>query len=183
LPLDEDGRWVLVADEDALPLTPEEIAVLLSRPLRAWPIGVAANLDEVRSGLHLWLVAHEPSIFTLWAGSQLPDLFGLAERAGAHGSLCLLDAGEPSLALLAWADDSAGAGELSVLSARQDDAVAVRLRSLVNEWASRGRPMDTDVEVRACLHRPVDGEPGPNEVALDQRWTRFVLSWPNRRPV
>jgi protein-L-isoaspartate(D-aspartate) O-methyltransferase len=76
VPLDPEGSWVLVADQETLPLTPQDIAALLSQPLRTWRTGISANVDELRMGLHLWLVAHEPRVFTLWAGSQLPDLFG-----------------------------------------------------------------------------------------------------------
>jgi hypothetical protein len=139
-------------------------------------------------GMHLWLVAHEPNIYTMWAGSHLPDLFGLAERAGAHGSLCLIDAAQPGLALLAWSDESAGVGELCVLSPPGNDTVAERLRSLVSEWESRGRPVDADAEIRACPRRPRDSAPGGRgEVAIELRWTRFALSWrgsgTNRRRV
>jgi protein-L-isoaspartate(D-aspartate) O-methyltransferase len=170
--LDEEGAWVLVADQETFPLTREAIAGLLSQPLRTWPTGVRASVDELRSGLHLWLVTREPNLFTLWSGAQLPDLFALAERAGAHGTLCLIDSAAPGLALLAWGD----AGELQVLSPVGSDAVAERLSALVKEWAAQGRPMDADVQIRACP-RPSGGAPPYGEVGIDQRWSRFVLRW------
>jgi protein-L-isoaspartate(D-aspartate) O-methyltransferase len=169
--LDEEGGWVLVADQETLPLTREDIGTLLSGPLHARGTGVRAGAEELRSGLHLWLVAHEPNVFTLWSTSRLPDLFGLAERAGAHGSLCLIDADQPGLALLTWAGS-----ELSVLSPSGSEGIADRLRALVNEWDSHGRPMDADARIRACP-RSSSGVPGTDEVAIDQHWTRFVLSW------
>jgi len=177
VPLDRDTAWVLSGDDTARPpLAPERITELLSKPLRAAPTGVSTSLDELRHGLHLWLVAQSVDVYALWTADRLPDLFGLAERAGAHGTLCLVDADDESLALLAWADESARAGELCVVCPTGGEAAADRLHALVQQWVTAGRPGDAEAEIRA-YPRTADRPTAKDEAAIDRRWTRFILSW------
>jgi protein-L-isoaspartate(D-aspartate) O-methyltransferase len=179
VPLDPDGARVLSGTDEPLPLTLDEIANLLRAPARVLPTGVTASLDEMREGLHLWLVTHQPSVCTLWGGSRAPDLFGLAERTGAHETLCVMDA--RSLVLLAWIDGVERAGELAVLTPVGGEALAERVQRLLFEWQSTGRPTDRDVHIRAFV-RGSGVRLGPGEVAVEQRWSRFVLSWTRRQP-
>lgn len=182
VPLDQDGSSVIVVDQEALSLYPQQITGLLSRPLRSVPTGVSASLDEMRAGIHLWLVAHEQNIVTVWAASRMPDLFGLAEQAGARGTIGLVDPREPGLALLAWSGSTAPGGELRTIAPVGSEAVAERLRSLVLEWSKSQRPTDQEATVLACLDASRNGHAGHGETtAIEQRWTRFELSWSSRR--
>jgi len=177
LPIDAATAWLLSGDDSARPrLSRERITELLAKPLRAAPTGVSSSLDEVRQGLHLWLVAHAAEVYTLWTADRLPDLFGLTERAGARGTLCLVDAEQRSLALLAWADESARAGELCVIFPQGGEGVAERLHALVQQWRAAGSPMDAEARIRAYPSN-LDRPPAKDEAIIDRRWTRFILSW------
>src|SRR5919204_3294334 len=99
--LDPQATRVLSGADEPLPLPVDAIADLLDAPLRVFPTGVWTSLEELRDGLHLWLVAHLPNVYTLWGAGQVPDLFRMPERLAPRGTLCVLDATEPSLALLA----------------------------------------------------------------------------------
>jgi protein-L-isoaspartate(D-aspartate) O-methyltransferase len=176
VPQDADARWVLSSDDERLPLASEDIAELLSRPVRVCRTGLSISLDELRHALHLWLVAREPNLFTLWGGSRLVDLFGFGERAGLRGTLCLLDAAGPSVALLAWCDETVAGGELCVLASDSGLHLAERMQALLREWTELGRPSDAELEISA-YPRASGPAPGPGEVAIDQRWSRFILRW------
>jgi protein-L-isoaspartate(D-aspartate) O-methyltransferase len=171
-----EAACVLDGEEDSQALSPEVLARLLARPMRWAETGISTSQDELRQGLQLWLVAHEPKIFVLWSGAGMPDLFGLGERVGAHGTLCLVDSAQPNLALLAWADETRLGGQLCVVTPTGGETLGEVLRGLIDEWASAGRPTDNDLEIRACA-RDSAPEPLPAEVAIDQRWTRFILAW------
>ncbi len=184
VPLDQEGNWTLGGDDELLPLDPATVGQLLARPMRARPTGISTSLEEVRLGLHLWLAAHDPYIYTVWAAARLPDLFGLTDRAGARGTLCLLDAATAgaSLAVLAWADESACAGELCILTPEGGEASADRLQGLLAEWVTAGRPTDAALAIHACARTSPEAESAaqaaaPDDVRIDQRWTRFTLRW------
>jgi hypothetical protein len=173
--LDSQATRVLSGAEEPLPLPVTAIAALLDAPLRELPTGVWTSLEELRDGLHLWLVGHLANVYTLWGG-QVPDLFRLPERLAARGTLCILDASGPGLALLAWSDPSVRDGQLSVLAPGGSQPLAREVARLVQAWVVAGRPTDAEAEVRA-YPRASDHSLAAGEVAIDQRWTRFVISW------
>jgi hypothetical protein len=177
--LDSQATRVLSGAEEPLPLPITAIAALLDAPLRELPTGVWTSLEELREGLHLWLVGHLANVYTLWGGGQVPDLFRLPERLAARGTLCILDASGPGLALLAWSDESVRDGELSVLAPGGSQPLAREVMRLVQAWVVAGRPTDAEAEIRA-YPRASAHSLAPGEVAIDQRWTRFVVTW--RRP-
>jgi hypothetical protein len=121
-------------------------------------------------------VAHDPDVYTLWSASGLPDLFGLGGRAGARGTLCLVDAELGGLALLAWSDESMLGGELCVLAPHGCDRLAHTLVEHLRGWVAAGRPLDDELEIRA-YPRASAPPVAEGDVAIDQRWTRFVLTW------
>src|SRR5262249_20230125 len=89
------------------------VRAMFSRPSRLWPTGGLTNLEEVREGLHVWLVAHDPRVYTLWAEASLravPDLFGVPDRF--RGTLCACS--EDEAAVLGWTTETAREGELCV---------------------------------------------------------------------
>jgi len=133
----------------------------------------------MRMGLHLWLVSHQKGVCTLWGGARVPDLFGMPDRAGARGTLCVMDA--TSLVLLARADESRDTSELVVLASAGGDALAERVTALLHQWSGLGRPMDASLHIRAY---PRGHSPAPNaeQVVIDQRWTSFLLSWGDQAP-
>ena len=107
----------------------------------------------------------------------MPDLLGLVDRAGVHGTLCCLSAS--GLALLAWANDENGDGrgaELCVLAPPGSDALADHVAEVLEAWDAAGRPLDTQLEIRA-YRRGTSATSPPRGITIDQRWTRFVLSW------
>jgi protein-L-isoaspartate(D-aspartate) O-methyltransferase len=181
VPLDDDGRRVLTGGEELLPLTVADIVALLKAPLRRWRTRILIGPQELREGLLLWLVTHQPGVYTLWGGPGVPDLFGLVDRAGVHGTLCCLNAS--GLALLAWANDVNGdgrAGELCVLAPAGSDALAEQVAETLKAWDAAGRPLDTQLEIRA-YPRGTPAAITPAAITIDQRWTRFVLNWLSRR--
>jgi protein-L-isoaspartate(D-aspartate) O-methyltransferase len=179
--LDAQATRVLSGADEPLPQPTDAIAALLDAPLHVFPSGVWTSLEALREGLHLWLVAHLANVYTLWGGGQVPDLFRLPERLAARGTLCILDGTAPGLALLAWADDFARDGELLVLAPEGSRPLAARVEQLLHAWVAAGRPTDADAEVRA-YPRTSTQAPLPGEVAIDQRWTRFVVSWSGTQP-
>ena len=174
--LDPRGNRVLSGGEQPLPISLETIRELLDRPFGASQTGIATSVEELRDGLHLWLVAHQPDVYTLWGGSDVPDLFGLPDHLGARGTLCVIDGANRCLVLLAWTDESARGGELTLLTHEGGEALATRLHGVVQQWAAAGRPTDAEVEIRAYPRG--SAPPGQSgRLVLDQRWTRFVLNW------
>src|SRR5207249_4132488 len=116
--------------------------------------------------------AHQPGMCTLWGGAQVPDLFGLQDSL--RGTLCLMDS--TSLVLLAWADEAQREGELVVVAPRGAETLAEAAVNTLRDWDRRGRPMDAAAEIRA--YRRSRGAQSPTDaVVIDQRWTRFVLTW------
>ena len=179
--LDAQATRVLSGTDEPLPLPIDTVAALLDAPLHVARTGVSTSLEELREGLHLWLVAHLPGVYTLWGAAQVPDLFRLPERLAARGTLCILDSAEPGLALLAWADDFIRDGELSLLAPEGSQSLAARVDELLHAWVGAGRPTDAQAEVRA-YSRASGHTVAPGEGAIDQRWTRFVVSWVGRQP-
>jgi protein-L-isoaspartate(D-aspartate) O-methyltransferase len=174
LPLEENGGRVMTGAEEPLPLDIGTITSLLGGRSRAFPTGVLTNLWEMRMGLHLWLVSHQKGVCTLWGGARVPDLFGLPDRTGARGTLCVMDS--TSLVLLARADETRETSELVALASAGGEALAERVKDLLNQWSALGRPMDASLEIRAY---PRGQSPAPNadQVIIDQRWTSFLLMW------
>jgi protein-L-isoaspartate(D-aspartate) O-methyltransferase len=173
---DGEGPWLGTSDDQTSSLAPETLIELLSRPLRISHTGLAPALEELRQGLHLWLVAHHAGVRTIWGGPRLPDLFGYGERAAIHGTLCLADSARRALALLAWSADAPGGGDLCVLSTNGAEHLSQQWQRLLQGWENAGRPRDADAQLRAY---PRASAPplGPGEVAVEAQWTRFLLSW------
>jgi protein-L-isoaspartate(D-aspartate) O-methyltransferase len=180
-PIEQGATMAVCASEEALAVSVETLGRLIAQPLRELPSGVAATPEEIRSGLHLWLLAREPRLRSVWATAGLPDLFGLGKRAGARGTLCIVDATDPSVALLTWAQERETGGELSVLATPGAERLSERLRQLLVEWSAAGGPGDADLSIRAY-----PSEHGvarvSGEVVLEQPWTHFVLNWAKPQP-
>jgi len=181
IPLDPRGARVLTGVDAPLPLEVSAIVALLWAPARRWPSGVTTNLKELRDGLHLWLVTHQPGTCILWDGKRVPDLFGSLDGTDVHGTFCVLDDRLQTLALLAWANDSAQAGELVIQAPVGASGLAERVRDILQGWQAAGRPLDTDLQIRA-YPRASGPAPAADDVVLDQRWSRLVLSWRRRYP-
>jgi hypothetical protein len=180
VPLDADGAHVVSGGDETLTLSAEEVGALLRTPARALHSGVSTTFDQLREGLHLWFSAHQAGMCTLWGGRQVPDLFGLQDSL--RGTLCLMDS--KNLVMLAWADEARREGELVVLAPRGGDALAEVALNTLREWDRRGRPMDAAAEIRAYprTRSARAANANPDEVVLDQRWTRFVLTWRDHPP-
>jgi len=119
----------------------------------------------------LWLAAHDAAVCSLWAEVHtrvLPDLLGQPERFRA--SLGLLE--DAALAVLTWGSG----GELAVRAPASSTRLAERLVGHVRSWAERGRPLDDALHIQAYA-RETPRESSPHDAVIDQRWTRFVLSW------
>jgi protein-L-isoaspartate(D-aspartate) O-methyltransferase len=177
VPLGPDGALSIALPDEASPPPADAFAAFFGQPKYVWPTGVSAGLDEVRDGLHLWLVAHDPGVYSVWAepGVRLiPDLFGVADRVRA--SLCAVDA--QGVAMLGWAGDGRHTGELSVTAPLAGEAVAQHLVELLRAWAAAGRPRDSQVQIRAyACGDPAAPPAAADEVTIAERWTRFVLRW------
>jgi hypothetical protein len=178
VPLDPDGSRLVSGADESLALSLDAIAALLRAPAQAWPSGVATSLEQLREGLHLWLATHHPGICTLWGGASVPDLFGLQDSL--RGTLCLMDSA--SLVLLAWADDARRSGELVVLASKGAEALAEQALRILRDWDIGGRPMDADAVIRAYPRGHGPAPTGPDPVVMDQRWTRFVVTWRAQPP-
>ncbi len=178
VPLDPDGAHVVSGADETLTLSVDAIAALLHAPARAMPTGVSVTFEQLREGLHLWLAAHQPGTCTVWGGAHVPDLFGLQDSL--RGTLCLLDS--TSLVLLAWAEEGRRAGELVVLAPRGGEALAELASGILKDWDARGRPMDADAVIHAYPRGRRAEKSATDDVVIDQRWTRFVLTWRDQPP-
>jgi protein-L-isoaspartate(D-aspartate) O-methyltransferase len=166
--------------------SPDRISDVLALHRHVWPTGVSATLDDIRDALHVWLVVREPSVCTLYAEAgvrAVPNLFGSAERVrGSLGIVCA-----DGLALLGWSAGPRsavlhGARELSVEAPEASAAQAERLVGLIRAWQAAGRPGDAQLQIRAYARGQAPA-PGPDEVVLDERWTRFLVRWRSDRTV
>jgi protein-L-isoaspartate(D-aspartate) O-methyltransferase len=178
VPLDPDGAQVVSGADEVLSLSADRIAELLRAPARILLSGISTTFEELREGLHLWFAAHHPGMCTLWGGAQVPDLFGLQDSL--RGTLCLMDA--TSLVLLAWADEARRGGELMVRVPSGGASLAEVALSILKDWDGRGRPMDAAAVIRAYPRVRAAQTSNHNAVVIDQRWTRFVLMWPDYPP-
>jgi hypothetical protein len=115
---------------------------------------------------------------TLWGGAQVPDLFGLQDSL--RGTLCLMDA--TSLVMLAWANEDRRDGELVVLAPSGTEALAEVALGILRDWDRRGRPTDATAEIRAYPRGRGTPATPTDAVVLNQRWTRFVLTWNDQPP-
>ena len=179
VPISGDGAVGLVLPDDTPPLSAGALAEMFQQPRGVWSTGIAATHEDVRDALHLWLVAHDASVFTVWAdpaARAVPDLFGINERF--RGSLCALAA--DALAVLGWANEDRKCGELCVQAPPSASNTAERLRRLVREWHAAGRPRDVDLRVRA-FPRAASTSLAQDAAVIQERWTRFVLDWANRQ--
>ena len=159
-------------------LSADEVATLLRAPARVLPSGVSTTFDQLREGLHLWFSAHQAGMCTLWGGAEVPDLFGLQDSL--RGTLCLMD--DQSLVLLAWAAEERREGELVVLAPDGADMLAEVALGTLRDWDGRGRPMDAAAVIRAYPRMRTLAATPADAVMIDQRWTRFVLSWGDQPP-
>ena len=163
--------------DDSLPVSPDRLTAQFLGARLVQRTGVDSNVIEVRDGLHLWLVAHEPAICSIWAEASiaaLPDLFGIPDQVRA-GLGCVACDG---LALLGWSDAGAHAGELCVFAPEAAAASAARLLDLVRAWARSNRPRDAHLTI-AAYPREYPFEPAPAAAVVEERWTRFALTWSN----
>jgi hypothetical protein len=81
--------------------------------------------------------------------------------------------------VLAWGDeasDSARPAELVVLAPPGGERLAASLVELLWRWDASGRPDDERLTIRA-YPRGADQRRSSPRVAIEQRWTRFELSW------
>jgi hypothetical protein len=84
--------------------------------------------------------------------------------------------------LLAWADEARREGELVVLAPAGAELLAEVALGTVKDWDDRGRPMDAAALIRAYPRSRKMAATQADEVVLNQRWTRFVLTWPDQPP-
>ncbi len=178
VPLDPDGAHVVSGADETLMLSAEEVAALLRAPAHTLRSGVATTFEQLREGLHLWFAAHQPGMCTLWGGAQVPDLFGLQDSL--RGTLCLMDA--KSLVMLAWANEDRRDGELVVLAPSGTEALAEVALGILHDWDRRGRPTDAAAVIRAYPRSRGTPTTPTDAVVLNQRWTRFVLTWNDQPP-
>jgi protein-L-isoaspartate(D-aspartate) O-methyltransferase len=171
LPLDGEGALMVSVAGDVSPVSAAGVLTLLGIANETWSTGVRTTPDNVRQGLHVWLAGHDAAVCSFWAEANtraLPDLYGQMERV--RGSLGLLD--HDGLAVLAWSEQ----GELLVRWPPGSAALAGRLVGHVQSWSARGRPLDAALRIRA-FDRAATPAIAPHDVVIDQRWTRFLLSW------
>jgi len=69
-----------------------------------------------------------------------------------------------------------------VLAPAGAGALAKVALNTLRDWDARGRPMDAAAVIRAYPRSRGAETPHDDEVVIDQRWTRFVLTWRNQPP-
>jgi protein-L-isoaspartate(D-aspartate) O-methyltransferase len=178
VPLDPEGAHVVSGADENLTLSADEVATLVRAPMRVLPSAVSTTFDQLREGLHLWFSAHQPGMCTLWGGAEVPDLFGLQDSL--RGTLCLMDS--KSMVLLAWAEEDRREGELVVLAPDGAERLAEVALGTLRDWDGRGRPMDAAAVIRAYPRTRTLAATPADAVVIDQRWTRFVLTWRDQPP-
>jgi protein-L-isoaspartate(D-aspartate) O-methyltransferase len=138
-----------------------ELEAIMRGRQREFSTGIRIGRWET-SGVHLWLVVRLPGVTGFWTRGESD-----ADRT----NLCLTDG--HAVVLLGRADES---DELVVATSETGSALAARVLDLLREWDSAGRPGDAALEIRA-YDRTRAPPLGVGEVALEQRWTTFVLRW------
>ena len=161
-----------------------------------FPTNVQVLSNEVFYNLSIWLALYEPDFCHLSVeGARmergiLPNLFrSFATKNTSSSTVGLL--GETTVCLLVHHadagtsvnDSSSGCNggfaqvyELFVRKFGPDDALALRLVEQIHAWDKAGRPGDEKVRIRAY---PYDSDyvPVGNEIVIQKRWTRLVISW------
>lgn len=173
--------------EDASVMDIAGLYSALAGPHTDWPTGVNAWPREVFGSLGVWLALRERGSCSLGATEQaasrhgIPWMFrwhsgycsvvGLAEGAG----IALLTR-PPGMELPAGDPLSAPPFELFVRGYGPGDGPARRLMDSVRAWDMAGRPSARGIHVRA-YPRHVPCTPTPEELVVEKRWTRLVISW------
>jgi protein-L-isoaspartate(D-aspartate) O-methyltransferase len=167
-----------------------EVYRLVTGASQDFPTHVQVLSNEIFYNLSIWLALYEPDFCRLSVEGALvergilPNLFhSFATNNTSFSTVGLL--GETTVCLLvhhAAAGSSVGecgcwqVCELFVRKFGPDDALALRLIEQIHTWDKAGRPGDEKVRIRAY---PYDSDyvPVGNEIVVQKRWTRLVISW------
>ncbi|GAB3520611.1 hypothetical protein GCM10027402_09250 [Arthrobacter monumenti] len=141
------------------------------------PIGVTLSPGEIRGGLGVWLVLHEPDTGQLSALGTAVER-GLVPAVIAFPGMALTTVliGRNGLAALVpqhGAGTNAGGIAVRTFGRDADDAGA-RLAARVREWDVRGRPSTADLRIRAYPHGTRTGDAA---FIIEKRFTKFLLDW------
>ncbi len=181
------------------PVDIEEMYRLVTGASQDFPTHVQVLSNEVFYNLSIWLALYEPDFCHLSAEGALvergilPNLFrSFATKNTSSSTVGLL--GETTVCLLVHHADAGtstndsgngcngGSGdfaqvcELFVRKFGLDDALALRLIEQIHAWDKAGRPGEGKVRIRAYPYNS-DYVPVENEIVIQKRWTRLVISW------
>jgi protein-L-isoaspartate(D-aspartate) O-methyltransferase len=155
-------------------LDADEMFSLLRSPRSERALPLAATVDEMLSGLAMWLALKEPDGFAklhvelAHAGRDagLPVVWRNIEHAFTH-TFGLASRHELAFLHLASSAETNGNGVISVLSYGDADGVSEELARRAMEWAAEGRPTSRSMRVTATrLGAAAPSANAPIHVAL-----------------
>jgi protein-L-isoaspartate(D-aspartate) O-methyltransferase len=175
-----------------LPVPPKTIFAWLTGGFQDVALGLRVALREIWEGLGFWLGGSDPFLCDLLATGRYArngPAPALVEFEGNHpASLSVGVLLETGLCLL-WlapagrlpAEHENGPREVMgrAFGPPGREAVAARLRGHLEAWEAAGRPGSQGMRVEVYpADSPITAQPG--EILVTKRWTRLLISWPQR---
>jgi protein-L-isoaspartate(D-aspartate) O-methyltransferase len=142
------------------------------------PTGIRVRIQDVWSGLQLWLALHDTRICGLRAVEQaaesglVPDLMGTRQAEGYCFTIGLC--GRRSIAVLAFSAQNTG--ELVARSFGEDASLGYRLAEYIAGWNAAGRPSTRDLTIRA-YPPSVPFSVEEDEVVIPKNSCTLILTW------
>ncbi len=177
-------------------IDPDIIYNWLTGKSKDWATGITTTLQEVWSGLGLWLGLHESYRCMLIAQGKsveqgiVPYMFGkdgkqklrmTTAKIGENG-ICLLShppEETPPLVMATSFGSQPLHFELYIRSFGSDETMVTHWLDQVQEWDYANRPDIDGIRIRAY---PVEAGyvPQTNEYLMDEQWHQYVIDWPFR---
>jgi len=181
-----------MAVDDARRIDVDRVRAALSGVTNEWTTDVYVVAGEIEAGLSTWLELRRPEFCHIFAMGQVADGDLIAKRlAGPDGfspvsGMCRAT----TLALLVRPLSGpldAGGGEpvehvspLLVRTVGTDDLLADELVDELRAWDAAGRPMDSNLRIRAFpAERTLRGVVGAPYAELRKGESRLVFDWPD----
>jgi protein-L-isoaspartate(D-aspartate) O-methyltransferase len=164
----------------------DRLYATLQRPPVDLATGLRLTRAQVRSGLNLWIRAHEQAVIMLQAEGALVETGIVPGFGNEWGSFATRERStlglfeHESVALLAWQTEAPDAGqnppgELAIRAFGQHGPLTERLLACVQAWLKAGAPTDDALEVRlGATPRATDAVVPIPSGELVLRWKRLA---------
>ena len=183
-----DRNICLTLEENHGSTNSETLHQLLNGPSCVLSTSVQITVQELWSGLQLWLALSDSRVCSLSINGEqaersiVPCLFGWAGTSKSCSTFGLYESDALALMMPSlgsappWERGEDEPFELYVKSFGQDDSLARHLIEQIKAWRTADRSSSNGLHVRAF---PIEYSyvAAQNETVIDKRSTRLVLNW------